>query len=365
MKEFTQIESRLSPAQLTGYKMNKETTFETLRKFGISFDELSFEAMKNLYKNATGMDAAPEMITTSSVPTPIQFLQWINPKVVTMLTTKRDIDELVGYTKAGDWSDEEIIQAIIELLGAARPYGDKANAEYASYNVNYEKRTIVRFESSLDVGILSAERAAKSRLNEHDIKKQAVTRILEIVRNEIGFNGYIDGDNKTYGLLNDPNLPAYVTAANGAGSSPKWENKTMKEISADFVTAFSRLRTQTGNNFDPQNDKFALWISAAVVDYLSTQNEYGITVREWLNKNYPKAEIKSSAWLNEVDGGENVFYVVPDELDGDKVIEQYGQDKMRFIGLWNKGKSVEEFYSNATAGVLVRIPAGIVRYSGI
>jgi hypothetical protein len=365
MKEITRIDSRLSPAQLTGYKMNDKTTFETLKKFGISFDELQFEIMKNMYKVTTGQDAAPEMITTSSVLTPIQFLQWINPKVVTMLTTKRDIDELVGYTKAGDWSDEEIVQAIVELLGSARPYGDKANPTEASYNVNYEKRTIVRFETSLEVGVLEAERAAKGRINSHDTKKQAVTRILEIVRNEIGFYGYIDGDNKTYGLLNDPNLNAYVAVAQGAASSTLWQDKTMKEICADFVTAFSRLRNQTGNNFDPQNDKFSIDISAAVVDYLSTQNEFGITVREWLNKNYPKAEIKSSAWLNEANGGANVFYVVPDELDGDKVVDQFGQDKMRFIGLWNKGKSVEEFYSNATAGCMVRIPAGVVRYSGI
>ena len=50
MKEFTQIESRLSPAMLTGYKMNDKTTFETLKKFGISFDEMSFETMKAMYK---------------------------------------------------------------------------------------------------------------------------------------------------------------------------------------------------------------------------------------------------------------------------------------------------------------------------
>lgn len=363
--EYTQIESRLSPAQLTGYKMNKETTFETLKKFGISFDELKFEEMKNLYKVATGEDAAPEMVTTSTVPTPIQFLQWINPKVVTMLTTKRKIDELVGYTKAGDWSDEEIVQAFIELLGSARAYGDKANPTQASYNPNYEKRTIVRFETSLEVGVLEAERAAKGRINSHDTKKRAVTTLLEIVRNEIGFNGYIDGDNKTYGLLNDPNLLPYVSVATGSGASTLWKDKTMEEICADLLTSFSRLRTQAGDNFDPENDKFDLWISSDAVDFLSTQNALGITVKKWLKENYPKAEIKSTAWLNGVNGGANVFYVVPDQIEGDKVIEQYGQDKMRFIGLWNKGKSVEEFYSNATAGVMVRIPAGVVRYSGI
>ena len=360
-KQTTPIESRLSPAQLTGYKINEKTTWETLRKMGISFDE----AIMSEITKSVALDAAPEMITAGSVAAPIQFLQWINPKVVTMLTTKRDIDELLGYTKAGDWADEEIVQGFVELLGSARPYGDKANPTYASYNTNYEKRTIVRFEESLEVGILSAMRASKARLNDHALKKEAVARILEIVRNEIGFNGYIDGDNKTYGLLNDPNLPAYVTVATGAGGQTYWSKKTMKEICADFVTAFSRLRNQTGNNFDPQNDKCDIFISSAVVDYLSTQNEFGITVREWLNKNYPKATIKSSAWLNGVAADADVFYVVPEELDGDKVIEQYGQEKMKFIGLWQKGKSEEEFYSNATAGVMVRIPAGVVRYAGI
>ena len=362
---ITKVDIRFNPAQLRGYTMDNDTTFETLKKFGITYDALAFEGIKNLYKLVTGQDEAPDMITSASIPTPIQFLQWINPKVVTMLTTKKDIDELVGYTKAGDWSDEEVVQGIVELLGSARPYGDKSNPNYASYNVNFEKRTIVRFEDSLEVGILSAERASKARLNEHDLKKQAVAKILEIVRNEIGFNGYIDGDNRTYGLLNDPNLPAYTEVATGQGGSTLWKDKTMKEICSDLVTAFSKLRNQTGNNFDPQNDKFAIWISSFVVDFLSTQNEFGITVREWLNKNYPKCEIKSSAWLNGVNGDQNIFYVVPEELEGDRVIEQFGQDKMRFIGMWNKGKSIEEFYSNATAGIMVRIPAGIVRYTHI
>ena len=59
------------------------------------------------------------------------------------VSSKKDIDDLVGLRMAGTWSDEEIVQAIIERLGSARPYGDKANPNLASYDVNYEKREII------------------------------------------------------------------------------------------------------------------------------------------------------------------------------------------------------------------------------
>lgn len=354
----TQIDNRLSPEQLKGYLINERTTFKTLEKLGISFSDV-------FNKKDIGLDEAPNMISTASNLTPIQFLRYVIPEIVTYLTTKRNIDDLVGYTKAGDFEDEEVVQQTIELLGSARPYGDKANPTRASFNNGFVKRSIVRMEASLEVGILEALRASKVRLNSYDIKKKAVAILLEIVRNEIGFYGYIDGDNLTYGILNDVNLLPYRNVATGASGSSLWKTKTMEEICADIVTAFSKLREQTGDNFDPQTTKGALIISSAVVDFLSTQNSFGMTVRQWLKENYPNISIKSSAFMNEVNGGSNVFYVVPDELEGVKVIEQFGQDKMRLMGVWNKGKSEEEFYANATAGCMVRIPAGVVRYSGI
>lgn len=364
--KVTPIDYRFSPEILTGYAMDEKTTFETLRRMGISFDKNAFNRLISFYNAQSAGDAAPDMISTPSNITPIQFLQWINPSVVTMLTTKTDIDDVVGYTKAGSWEDEEIVQPIIELLGSARPYGDKANSEQVSYNLNFEKRNVVRMEDSLEVGILEALRAARVRVNSHDIKKKGVTRVLEISRNLIGYNGYVEGDNKTYGFLNDPNLPAYKTVAVGANSSTNWKNKTYAEICADLVTAISTLQVQTGNNYDPYKVKATLVISVAAVQYLSTQNALGSqSVRQWLNQNYPLIEIKSSAFLDEANGGENVFYLYPDTIDGEKVIEQFGQEKMRFLGVWNKAKNFEEFYSNATAGVMLKIPAALVRYTGI
>lgn len=357
LKSTTPIRQQFEGHQLYGYAVDKDTTWETLEKFGISASKIAM---------AKAQDAFPEMFTTASVATPIQFLQFLSQEVITNITTKKDIDELIGLAMAGTWSDEEIVQAIIERLGTAKPYGDKANPRLASFNVNYEKRTIVRFEEALETGILEDERNAKARINSHDIKKQAVAEVLEIARNLIGYNGYVNGDNRTYGLLNDPNLPAYTSVATGSASSTLWSNKTFLEITKDIITAVSALQVKSGNNFNPQTDESVLAVSLSSYQYLNTLNELGtMSVIEWINKTYPKMEIKTSAFLDGANADANVFYLFAKKLGGKSVINQYVQDKMRFLGLFNGGKFVREYYANATAGVMVLQPAGIVRYTGI
>ena len=357
VKATTPIRQKFEGHQLYGYAVDKDTTWGTLDKFGISASE---KAMK------LAQDAFPDMFTSSSVATPIQFLQFLAPEAITQLTTKKDIDELVGIAMAGTWSDEEIVQAIIERLGSARPYGDKANPNLASYNVNYEKRTIVRFEQALETGILEDERASKARLNSRAIKKEAVAEILEIARNLVGYNGYVNGDNKTYGLLNDPNLPSYVQVASGAGGSTTWEGKTFIEITKDIITAVSALQVKSGNNFNPQTDGSVLAVSLSSYQYLNTLNTLGtMSVLDWIKKTYPNMEVKTSAFLDGANSSANVFYLFAKKLGGKDVINQNVQDKMRFLGLDNRGKFVREYYSNATAGVFVLQPAGIVRYTGI
>lgn len=360
----TVIKQRFSPKHLIGYAMDEKTTLDTLGKFGINLP------IKNLQRLAKAVgyaeDALPDMITQASTGTPVQFLQWFNPTVITMLTKKRDIDDLVGVTIAGTFADEQIVQPVIELLGKARPYGDKANPNKSSYNVNYEARTIVRLEESLEVGILEEEQAGKARLNSSNIKKQAVARVLEIARNEIGYNGYANGENKTYGFLNDPELPSYVTVADGVSTDTVWETKSFLEIQKDLLTAISTLQVQTGNNYNPRTDRATLAIALSKFQYLNKTNEFGTkTVMQWLNETYPLIEVKASVYLDGANGSENVFYLYANDFDGIPVVDQFVQDKLRLLGVQNKGKSFVEYYANATAGVFFTQPVGVVRYTGI
>lgn len=366
MKNVSRIKTSLRPDQIRPYAMDKGTTLNTLDKLGISFDGKALKELMSLAGvKGSGMDAAPNMITTASVTTPIQFLQYWLPESITVVTTKRDIDELVGRDFAGTWFDEEIVQTLIERTGRATPYGDKANPNMASYNVNLESRTIVRFEEGVEVGVLEEGRAAAMRLNSAQIKREAAAESLENERNLVGYYGYADGTNKTYGLLNDPNLPNYITVAQGASGGTGWETKTFQEIQNDIILGISGIQVTSGNHYNPTRDKAVLAIALNKFQYLNKQNEYGKSVMQWLRETYPLIDVLATPFFDGANGGANVFYLWAVRINGKPVISQHPVEVLRLLGVWNKGKNFEEFYSNATAGVFVKQPIGTYRATGI
>ena len=337
-----------------------KTTETTLHALGINWDA---KAMREFKAYAT--DAAPNLQTTPSNMTPVQFLQvWI-PEMVEVITAARDADSIMGRDFMGAWEDAEIVQGIIEYTGQARPYGDKTNLNLADFNINYETRTIVRFEQDVEVGKLEAARAAKQRVDAMASKRYGASLALAISANDIAFNGYNAQTNKTYGLLNDPNLPAYITLPDGSAGASEWNQKTFNEIVADIKTMVSSLRVRTGNNFKPESDDSTLALGVSVIDALQTVNPLGGTsVWDWLGKTYPRMRVVSALQLDGANAGDNVAYLFADRLGGVKVLNQYMQDALRLVGVEQKAKGTLESYSNATAGALVRVPVGVVRYSG-
>lgn len=357
------METKLSiPAQkVRAYAMDADTTMTTLSNLGINANDRALREFM-----AYSQDAAPAPITTPTASTPVQFLQHWLPDAIKVVTKARVADRLLGRDIAGSWSQEEIVAPVLEHIGQARPYGDKTNDNLAEWNTNFERRTIVRFELDMEVGILEEERAAAMRVNSPAEKRVAIAEGLAIGMNDVAFNGYNGGANRTYGLLNDPNLPNYTAVAQGASGDTKWSTKTFNEITADIKTAMSALRLRSGSNFDPYSDASVLGIADAAIDMLATVNSLGSqSVREWIAMTYPKCRIESVPQFTGANGNANVFYLFAEEINGRKVANQYIQDTLRLLGVEKKSKGFVESYSNATAGVLVAQPVGIVRYTGI
>lgn len=350
------------------YTFDSNTTATTLNGLGIRADDVAIkqvvEAAK-LYPQAYGLDAAPASITQGSVFNVVQFFQKWLTEAVYIITRARKIDELVGRNIEGTWIQEEVVQPVVERGGQARPYSDVSDTNLASFNANYETRTIVRGELDVMGTELEMRRAAEMRLNSLGIKREAAAQGLAIMNNGIGFYGYNNGANKTFGLLNDPSLPSYVVAANGTSGDTTWASKTYKEITADFVSAFKGLRAQSGANIDPMSDRLVIGIAVSCFDYLNTANELGKTVREWLKENYPNTTLVPVPEFDGADGGENVMYIIADQVAGQKTVSQNVQDTLRLVGVEYKAKGIVECYSCATAGVMVRVPVGIYRMSGI
>lgn len=320
---------------------------------------------------AVASDALNALSTTPSITTPIQFLQSWLPGFVRVLTQARKIDELTGVVTQGRWEDEEVVQGVLELVGNALPYGDYTNVPLSSWNANWERRSIVRFEEGIRVGKLEEARAAAMNGNSAEFKREAAAVSLDIQRNRVGFYGYNNGANRTYGFLNDPSLPAYVTVPVGTGGDTEWSTKTFLEITADIRSAMASLRTQSGDIIDPDTTPITLALPTNTVDYLGITNQFGtLSVRGWLKDTYPNVRIVSAPELNGANGGENVFYLyaetVPDSsTDDGRSIIQVVPTRFMSLGVEQQAKAYVEDYTNATAGVMVKRPYAFVRRSGI
>ena len=344
--------------------------YEDLKKLGIGLTPDGVAKMAE-YAMQVGMDAAlPAGVTTPSITTPVQFVQAWLPGFVEDVTDARKIDDLVGITTQGEWSDEEVVQGVMERTGNAAPYTDYGNAQMASWNVNYERRTIVRHELGLQVGRLEEARATAIRANSAEAKRAAVMRELEIVRNRIGFNGFNAGANRTYGLLNESQLPAYVNVPNGASSSSEWATKTFQEIKNDLLARAQALRTATGDLVDPTSANITVGIATSAFDYLNQATDFGVSVYEWIMKNYSNWRLISVPEFDAANGGDNVFYMYAEEIaesgtDDTRTFIQVVPTKFQTLGVQQNTKNYEEDYSNATAGIMLKRPYAVQRASGI
>ncbi len=361
--------SHLSARQVASVQMSASDVadYAALQDLGINFPSKSVAQMA-----AYAMDNQQSDVSQPSMTTPVQFLQNWLPGFVKVVTAARKIDELVGITTTGSWEDEEIVQGLLEPIGNAVPYGDYSNVPLASWNTNFVRRSVVRFEKGIKVGMLEEARAARIRVSTAAEKRSSAALALEIQRNLIGFFGYNGGNNLTYGFLNDPSLPAYVTvAATGTGSpATLWSGKTFLQIIADIRVAAAQLQTQSQDTINPEDVELTLALSTNTYQYLSVTSDFGISVRDWITKTYPKMRVVSAPQLNLANGGANVFYLYAEHVDDgasddSRTWVQVVPAKFQALGVERQAKAYIESYTNASAGVLCKRPYAIVRYSGI
>lgn len=367
----SQEHSYIGPRDVRPLILKDASGYRDLARLGIGMDEKQVrKMMDSVGVHGIGMDTIQQGLTVPSVTTPVQFLQNWLPGFVKILTAARKIDDLIGISTTGSWEDEEVVQGVLENVGTSAPYGDYTNVPLSSWNVNFEIRNVVRFEEGMHVGNLEEARAARIRVNSAEAKRESAALSLEVQRNAIGFYGYNSGLNHTYGFLTDPNLPAYITVANGASGLPLWSRKTFLEITADIRTAIVQLRTQSQDTIDPETTAITLALPTDAVDRLSTTSDFGYSVRQWMTETYPKIRVVSAPQLNNANGGANVFYLYAEAVsdlstDDGRTFIQVVPAKFQVLGVAKQVKGYIEDYSNATAGVLLKRPYAVTRYTGI
>lgn len=334
--------------------------------------DMSNSAVRDMAGALAAMDAnvLTPTITTQTVGVPVQFLQQWLPGLVRTITQARKIDRLVGISIGGNWEDEEIIQGMLEPTGFPTLYGDYTNVPLSDFQLAYERRGVVRFEQGIRVGKLEDARMSRVNVSAAAEKRLAASVSLEVLRNRIGFFGYNGGEQRVFGFLNDPNLPAYTTVPNGASGSPLWANKTFLEITADIRAAMAQLVTQSGDTLDAENMDLVLALPTSASQAMSITSEFGNSVRNWVRETYPRLRIETAPELVGANGGASVFYLYAERVDdgssdGGRVFDQIVPAKMVTLGVEQQTKAYIEDYTNALAGILVKRPWAIVRRSGI
>lgn len=374
-KTRSDIPARRGPLIMDSKSITQAAIEQLAVKFGIVFDHATvLEQVKLLHERqpAMGMDAGfATPATAASIPTPVQFLQQWLPGFIKVMTAARKIDDLIGVKNIGSWEDQEIVQGIVEPAAVATEYGDFTNIPLANWSTNFIKRTIVRGELGIQVGLLEEGRSAAMRLSSAETKRQGAAVGLEMFRNAIGFYGWNAGNNQTYGFLNDPNLPAFIASSvvGGWGGS----NGNFQTITGDIRAAIVQLRTQSQDQIDPKKVKLTLALPTDKVDLLSITTDFGVSVADWLEQTYKNITVVSAPELGGANGGADVFYLFADEIDaavdgstdGGETFVQLVQTKFVTLGVEKRAKSYVEDYSNGTAGVLCKRPWAVVRVTGI
>jgi hypothetical protein len=288
-------------------------------------------------------------------------------------TADRAADRLMGVATMGEFSDEQIVQEVIENTGYPRPYTDDGNVPLSDFNLTQVTRTNIRFELGMRVGILEEERSARVRVNAGQAKRESCGVNLEITRNLVAFNGYNSGNDNTYGFLNDPGLLAIQEVANGATGSPEWSTKTFLEIQQDLLIFFNALLTDSKGVVDPMRDPTILALPQNAVTYMARTSDFGISVMKWLNDTYPKCKVENAIQLNTAAGavtGDGVAYLYAERVqdnstDDGRVWLQVVPQRFRVLGVQKLIKGWQEGYANATSGAMCKRPYAVVRYQGV
>ena len=336
-------------------------TMENLDRMGISMNDKA-SAVKYV------MDAMPTQgVTNPTAQVPVQFLQhWMN-KIITVVTQATTADEFLGRSTYGEWYQESIVLRLRELTGSVRPYGDHAQAPLPRYNYNQEDRTILRLAQGILTGALEEARLAAmgNKASAYESDRAALGLTFKLNTNAVAFFGYNLGANKTYGVLNDPNLAPYIAVPTGKAGKTTWATKDFYDIVRDLNTAVAALQKQCAGNFIPSKHAFKIGLALSCDAFLNEVNEHGHSVREFIARTWPKCEVIAIPEFDEAIAGDNVMYIKLEDLAGSPVVEQIVPAAVRLVGSVPRASGLYELYSDATAGCFVEQPLGIVRFYGI
>ena len=284
---------------------------------------------------------------------------YVNPRIVEVLTAKRNYKLIAPEVKSGDWATPFTQFRALELTGTVTPYQDYDANGQANINTNFPVRQQYRFQSTIRVGDLEQDVNANARIDLFAEKQRSAATLLEISFNKYAFYG-VENLN-IYGLLNDPNLNSDLTPTTGTAGNT-WTLKTADEIMADFAKMYSKLYERS-NGWIDGNTRTKLVIAPAALAELNKVNAFGASVKKMLADTYPNMEILSAPEM--VTGSGNLAMILADEIEGQPTVEFGYSEKYKAHSIIRESSSMHQKVSAGTYGAIVYMPFAIVTMLGV
>ena len=333
-------------------------TFEQARRYGFVFPHARMWATSE-NRARIAQDAA--LITTPNTTVPAELLAYIDPMVIEILTAPRRAREIFGEEKKGDWTTPYMKWRVDEMTGKTEPYSDYANGTTSGVNSEWQTRVQYVFQTSITYGDFEVDMSSTAKVNLAASKQRAAANVIDIDQNRFYLLGV--AGKEIYGILNDPNLPAAITAgATGTGGSTKWADKTTVQIYNDVLALFAQLSEQSSGLID-KDTPLKLCLSPELAVRLGAATDFNVSVLDMLKRYFTRIDIVTVPELHSMTAGETMFLIAP-EVNGQRSGTLAFGEKMRAGRVVPDLSSFRQKFVGTTYGGIVLMPFAFAQMTG-
>ena len=308
------------------------------------------------------LDAQPQLVTVSNAGIPAFLANYMDPKVIEVLTTPNKAAEIMGEVKKGTWTTRTTTFSMVESVGETSTYGDYNNNGSTNVNTEFPERQSYHYQTVTQWGEKQLEEADLAKIDYASRLNIASAIILDKFQNNSYFFGI--GGLQCYGIINDPSLSAALTPVVKVAGGTGWAAATANEIFTDIQSMYAQLAAAQTLGVITRADKFILALSPASEVYLLNTNSFGISVEDLIKKAFPRMRVVSAPQYTSA-AGVNTAQLMVEEIDGQEVGYCAFTEKMRAHAIIRDLSAFKQKKSQGTWGAIIFLPVGIAQMMGI
>lgn len=323
-------------------------------KWGIVFMGKPGEAAPVLQAMDTDIayDAQPGLVTAANAGILSLFTTYVDPELILVQVSPTKAAELYGERKYGDWVTDTAQFPVVERTGETTSYGDFNEGGVAGYNVNWPARQSYHYQIFSRWGQRELDRAAKARIDWANGVNMGVALAMRKFENTAYLFGIAGLQN--FGGVNDPGLPAAIAA-----TSSWYATSDPLVIYGDILRMVQQAVIQSQGILD-QKSAFTMGLSPQNYVNFGKTNTYGLNVEDMMKKNFNIKIVTVPEFSTAYTGGTEFVQLIPDSVEGQKVVDCAFTEKMRAHAMITLDSSWRQKKSSGVWGTIFYQPAYVV-----